>query len=161
MPIRDPNARRAYHREWMRQRRAAFFDGKVCATCGGSERLELDHVDRESKTHHAIWSWSAHRREAELAKCQVLCRACHREKTRVENRVPIALTREMVVEMRHLAAEGLRVTELARRFGVSRSAATRAIVGETWAWILEPPPVDCRSMMRTQPAATPPDDGVC
>lgn len=144
MPIRDPNARRAYHREWMRRRRATFFDGKVCAACGGVDQLELDHVDRTTKLHkghHAIWSWSQARREAELAKCQVLCRACHREKTRVENQRPRALTREMVAEMRRRAANGAWTTVLARDFGVSRNAVRRAVTGDTWSWLTDPPPV--------------------
>lgn len=77
---------RQYQREWMADRRAAFFSDKVCVRCGSQERLELDHVDRATKVHHAIWSWSEARREAELAKCQVLCHDCHLAKTAAENR---------------------------------------------------------------------------
>lgn len=72
-------------REWMRARRNAFFEGKFCVHCGGTENLELDHVDRSTKNDHKIWSWSQVRREAELAKCQVLCRTCHYAKTSQEN----------------------------------------------------------------------------
>lgn len=125
----------------MRARRAAFFAGKACARCGGVHQLELDHVERASKVHHAIWSWSQERREAELAKCQVLCRACHREKTRAENRRPQALTAEVVGEMRRQFVSGARVSELARSFGVSRNTVSRAVTGATWSWLLDPPPV--------------------
>lgn len=93
MPHADPSARseylRNYRREWMRRRRQAYFAGKACVRCGETERLELDHIDRATKEHHAIWSWSQVRREAELAKCQVLCYWCHKEKTRGELSKPI------------------------------------------------------------------------
>jgi hypothetical protein len=44
--------------------------------------LEVDHVDPTAKAHPAahVWAWSLERREPELAKCQVLCRACHQAK---------------------------------------------------------------------------------
>lgn len=81
MPIADPEARRKYHREWMARRRAEFFSGRQCVKCGSTEQLELDHIEPATKTHHAIWSWSTARREAEIAKCQVLCSGCHKAKT--------------------------------------------------------------------------------
>lgn len=85
MPILDPVKRKAYNRAWMAARRAAFFLGRSCVLCGATERLELDHIDPKCKTTNAIWSWSQERREAELTKCQVLCRSCHRLKTNREN----------------------------------------------------------------------------
>lgn len=84
MPITDPQQRREYARKWIRSRRAAFFAGKCCAVCGGTERLELDHIDPATKISHAVFSWSQERRGAELAKCQVLCHQHHKEKTRAD-----------------------------------------------------------------------------
>lgn len=87
MPYRDPDMQRRYQREWMARRRAEWFDGKVCVDCGGTERLEVDHVDRRlkspklKKTNTSIWSWSQERRDVELAKCVVRCRDCHQRKT--------------------------------------------------------------------------------
>lgn len=63
-----------------------FFEGKSCVQCGSTENLELDHIDRTTKIDHKIWSWTRVKREAEIAKCQVLCHDCHKEKTRAENR---------------------------------------------------------------------------
>ena len=74
--------RRVYAKNWARARRAAFMAGKFCVVCGTTERLELDHIDPATKISHAVWSWSQPRREAELAKCQVLCHQHHKEKTR-------------------------------------------------------------------------------
>ncbi len=74
-------AQREYQRQWIARRRAEFFADKLCVKCGSTEKLELDHIDPTTKVHHAIWSWTAARREAEIAKCQVLCKSCHWLKT--------------------------------------------------------------------------------
>lgn len=81
MPLANKAALREYQRDWIAGRREAFFAGKSCAACGSKERLELDHVDPSLKVTHRIWSWSVARRNAELAKCQVLCAGCHLRKT--------------------------------------------------------------------------------
>lgn len=78
---KDPEQRRRYQRKWKAARRAAFYEGKSCVQCGSTEELELDHIDPAAKITHLIWSWSAMRRDAELAKCQVLCCKCHLAKT--------------------------------------------------------------------------------
>jgi hypothetical protein len=79
--MRDQNKLAAYKREWMRQRRAEYFAGKICVDCGSTEDLELDHVVPDNKVTHAIWSWAKERRDAELAKCAPRCRGCHKKKS--------------------------------------------------------------------------------
>ncbi len=81
MPYADPQAQRVYQREWIARRRIEYFADKCCVECGATEELMLDHIDWRDKISHKIWSWSAERRSAELAKCQVLCWPCHRTKT--------------------------------------------------------------------------------
>jgi hypothetical protein len=49
--------------------------------CGSTSSLELDHIDRNTKVTHRIWSWSEARRNEEIAKCQILCEDCHQSKT--------------------------------------------------------------------------------
>lgn len=82
MSYKDPAAQREYRRRWWQARRDSFFADKACVRCGAREHLELDHVDRGTKVSHRIWSWSQERRDAEIAKCQVLCKECHKAKTR-------------------------------------------------------------------------------
>ena len=79
-PIRDADARRRYHREWIARRRAEFFAGKTCLDCGTTEQLELDRRDTTENVNHRLWSWSSTRREAELAKYDVRCSACRRDR---------------------------------------------------------------------------------
>lgn len=82
MPYKDPEKQRAFQRGWAAKRRAEWFAGKTCAACGGTDRLELHHLDPTEKESHAIWSWSAKRRETELAKCVPMCKSCHKGETR-------------------------------------------------------------------------------
>lgn len=49
--------------------------------CGSWDELEIDHIDPSQKVDHNVFSWSQERRDAELAKCQVLCSKHHLEKT--------------------------------------------------------------------------------
>lgn len=79
---------RNYNRRWMRARRLAFFGGKCCVMCGSSDNLELDHIDPETKITHRIWSWAEDKRLAEIAKCQILCKPCHRIKTASQREAP-------------------------------------------------------------------------
>lgn len=79
---------RRYQGAWLKKRRATILLrlGGRCVQCGAAENLELDHIDPAQKTSHRIWSWSWPRIEAEVAKCQLLCRPCHVEKTNTEKR---------------------------------------------------------------------------
>lgn len=73
---------REYQRKWIKKRRDDYFKDKSCRKCGATDRLQLDHVDPTKKVSHNIWSWSAKRRDVELAKCQVLCDPCHKAKSK-------------------------------------------------------------------------------
>lgn len=84
MPYSNPDTQREYQRQWRAQRRAEWFEGKVCIDCGSEDELELDHEDPDNKITHNIWSWSAKRREEELKKCAPRCNPCHLEKTRIQ-----------------------------------------------------------------------------
>ncbi len=91
MPYKNLEQQRQYQREWMAKRRLDYFFDKACVRCGSGDNLQLDHVDPTLKISHKIWSWSAEKREAELAKCQVLCEHCHLDKTRGDEAVFIHL----------------------------------------------------------------------
>jgi hypothetical protein len=69
-----------YHR-----RRQAIYDylGGKCVRCGAAENLQVDHIDRSQKTMEIADNMSLKRQDVldELAKCQLLCKACHARKT--------------------------------------------------------------------------------
>jgi 5-methylcytosine-specific restriction endonuclease McrA len=82
MPFASRKQNKDYQRDWLRRRREAHFKDKLCAHCGSTENLELDHIDPTQKVSHKMWGWSEERRNVELDKCQVLCKECHDKKTR-------------------------------------------------------------------------------
>lgn len=85
MPYRDSARQAAYQAAWLRRRREAWFaTAGPCVRCGSTDDLELDHIDPTKKASHNVWSWRKERREAELAKCQVLCGVCHLAKSASE-----------------------------------------------------------------------------
>ena len=85
MPYLDQNKQRAFQRKWIKDKRAEHFKGKKCAKCGKaitSSSAELDHKKpKMNRTGHKIWSRSKEVRSKEIAKTQILCKSCHREKT--------------------------------------------------------------------------------
>lgn len=78
---------RNYQRKWIARRRRDWIAANgPCKKCGSSERLQVDHIVPANKGMEvaAIWSRCKAAREAELAKCQVLCFKCHTNKTNGE-----------------------------------------------------------------------------
>jgi len=145
MAYKDPEQQRAFQREWLARRRQAWIDEHgPCVDCGGSDRLEVDHIDPALKVSHSVWSWSKARRDAELAKCVVRCYRCHKKKSATE--VPrgsatsfAVLTEGQVAEARRLVrADGVSMTELGRRWGVKGDTVRKA-AREGWSHISEPP----------------------
>jgi 5-methylcytosine-specific restriction endonuclease McrA len=65
-----------------RLRRDWLFLNGPCRHCGSWDDLEVDHIDPTEKEieSNTLWRGAAARRAAELAKCQVLCKICHRMK---------------------------------------------------------------------------------
>lgn len=63
----------------------AFLGGK-CVECGSVDQLEIDHIDRSTKTATVSKLWSMRRDTMleELTKCQLLCGGCHQNKTSSE-----------------------------------------------------------------------------
>jgi 5-methylcytosine-specific restriction endonuclease McrA len=77
--------RNAYFREYKRRRRdeAIALLGGACVKCGTSENLHIDHIDPDTKEYRitdVLW-YRREVREAELAKCQLLCEGDHKFKT--------------------------------------------------------------------------------
>ncbi len=110
---------RVFQREWLARRRARWLiENGPCAQCGSSESLEIDHVDRTQKISHRVWGWKPERRAAELLKCQVLCYACHKKKTILENRTVSDDTFRQVIA---LVRMGMSERRACREIGLNRN----------------------------------------
>jgi hypothetical protein len=70
-------------RERRRQYALAKLGGK-CVRCGATKNLDFDHIDPATKVGDIGRMWQKRKDlfEAELLKCQLLCKPCHLEKTR-------------------------------------------------------------------------------
>lgn len=78
-----------------RRIKAKFYLGSVCIICNSVDNLEFDHIDPTSKVIDICsaiakhWSWN--KLLVELNKCQLLCKQCHVNKTRVDFKYDFAL----------------------------------------------------------------------
>lgn len=78
-------------------RRAMYIEklGGACAVCGSVDRLEFDHIDPSTKIDVINFRWAAAKVEAEVAKCQLLCRTCHQRKSAYESKLRYGCVRPM------------------------------------------------------------------
>ncbi len=61
--------------------------GGKCVACGTTENLEVDHKDSKKKSFEVrrmLTTYSPQEIIEEIKKCQLLCRACHLEKSILE-----------------------------------------------------------------------------
>src|SRR5579863_7150610 len=119
----------------MKARRLTWLqENGPCANCGSWTDLEVDHKDPEQKITHRVWSWKESRRLEELAKCQVLCYNCHKEKSNKERTIfnikfqsdengPLAkLTNAEALLIRKLYTTGLySQRRLGKHFGITHA----------------------------------------
>ncbi len=90
---RGPYMLARYHR---RRSEALERLGGRCVQCGSTESLEFDHIEPRDKGFslgRAFATWAEARLIDEVAKCQILCGLCHKEKSRLDLR-EAALKRE-------------------------------------------------------------------
>jgi 5-methylcytosine-specific restriction endonuclease McrA len=69
-----------------KQERIDYLGGK-CVGCGTTEDLQFDHIDRTTKEYSISKKadYVFEKIKPELDKCQLLCKECHRIKTRANH----------------------------------------------------------------------------
>lgn len=83
--FKDKEKQKRFQREWVNKRRSAWItENGPCKICGSLNQLEVDHIDPATKEYapRLLWSRKKETRDYELKKCQVLCKKCHKEKTK-------------------------------------------------------------------------------
>lgn len=105
-----------------------------CRRCQSWDNLEVDHVEPGVKMAHSIWSWSQIRRERELAKCQPLCRTCHKIKSAEHSRKLYLgrthpelrkLSDRQLLRAKEMRDDGTTVREIARKLQVCHATIVR------------------------------------
>jgi hypothetical protein len=140
MPYASPDEQRRYQREWLARRRNDWVAANgPCTDCGSCDELQVDHVDASMKVSHRIWSWSATRREVELAKCVVRCKACHIAKTMRNQEFTTHQVGEMnghakltAADIPVIRASQLTTTALARQYNVN--SGTISLIRRHLTW---------------------------
>lgn len=84
-----PEQNAAYLRKRYAEQMKEFHEalGGKCVRCGSTEEIEIDHIDRTTKSFNIGRLWAKKdlpKVYEELAKCQLLCRTHHIEKTTIE-----------------------------------------------------------------------------
>lgn len=74
---------RRYH---LRRNRFIKLLGGKCVRCGSIDSLEFDHIDASKKAFNIAKkiNYPDYKILPELEKCQLLCKDCHKEKSRKE-----------------------------------------------------------------------------
>jgi hypothetical protein len=76
-----------------KRRRAMFIElfGGKCIKCNATDNLHFDHIDPRSKSCEIndLRTCSIATVLAELIKCQLLCKSCHRIKSAEERKTPV------------------------------------------------------------------------
>lgn len=87
MPYKDHEKQKEFQRKWVKARRKKHMGGKKCARCGAAVGTggELDHKKPHGNTEkidHRLWSLKDSKRKKKLKGMQVLCKSCHKKKTK-------------------------------------------------------------------------------
>jgi hypothetical protein len=98
--MRDRQKYNDYHKKYQldryhRRRKQILVDlGGKCVECESTESLEIDHIDYTDKSFSVAKMWSKNEKDfqAEMAKCQLLCKKHHIAKTSREDKTRRPLT---------------------------------------------------------------------
>lgn len=68
------------------KRKTIEYLGGKCVCCGSTENLQIDHKDPKLKelSLNKLWSRKGQMVQNEIEKCQLLCYACHLNKSKSE-----------------------------------------------------------------------------
>lgn len=101
----DPEYLKQYQQNRITEGRAyaiAKLGGK-CVRCGSTEDLQFDHIDRSTKVTEItrMFTFARAKLDAELEKCQLLCKPCHLQKTFHEDVVHASQTHGTLTALKY------------------------------------------------------------
>ena len=81
--MHTPETRKTALKKLHDRRKSWIAANGPCRACGSGDRLCVSFIDPATKVSTSIWSLREANRIGQLAKCQVLCYGCCREKSNI------------------------------------------------------------------------------
>lgn len=135
--MRTKEKHREYNCQYYRQRREKFIQqlGGKCAICGSTEQLEFDHIDKTSKKAGIarMMTCNSEDVQAELSKCQLLCKQCHITKSKEHKDIhaKISLQEALAIRSDYVNTK-LTQTALGKKYKLSQTEIGMILRGERW-----------------------------
>ena len=119
-----------------RRQKIIDFLGGECVKCDSTENLEVDHIDPKTKSFN-LDAKNIQRKweilEIELRKCQLLCKTCHKDKSRKGKEQGQILDIQKANEIRKKYSKGdVTQRELAKEYGVHQVTISDVIRRKNW-----------------------------
>jgi hypothetical protein len=110
--------------------------------CGSKRDLQADHKDPRTKGGKSFWLFKEERHLAELKKCQVLCKKCHRSKTALEQEDWVRLGQRRWSKLSLSDVKAIKrelknfkygdFSRLGRKYGITPQSVHGIYVGRIW-----------------------------
>lgn len=135
--MRSAKAHRENNLKYYHQRRQEFIQklGGKCLMCGSTIDLELDHIDSTNK----VFGISSHMQYAkekvaeEVSKCQLLCKICHRKKTKNSIDAPCKISADMAIKIcEEYNKGGITQKALGSKYGIAQNTISAIVRGTRW-----------------------------
>lgn len=130
-------------RKARRMQEATKLLGGSCVVCGSVENIQFDHVDPATKLWNisdGAWKASEKAFWAEVAKCQLLCKPCHKAKTKAEGWLGAKGEKQLSAKLRELDVKYIRElyrlghskAAIAEELNVATPTVHKILTGQTW-----------------------------
>ena len=109
--------------------------GGKCVRCGSTENLEFDHIDSNSKRLDVSKRITSNINviNQELAKCQLLCRSCHIQKTKEKKDANATISSTDVANIRkEYITSDITQERLGEKYGLKQSEIGNILRGLRW-----------------------------
>jgi len=141
----DREYHRDYSREYYHKRKQEIIEkmGGKCVCCGSVTDLQFDHIIPTTKSFpiSKLLNFSKKKIDEEILKCQLLCKECHLNKSRIDwsisnggtNNANAVFSEAQVIELREEFSNiKFNVTEKAEEYNVTPHCMSNMLRGITY-----------------------------
>lgn len=136
--MRSKQKHRQYNLKYYHNNRNKLIKmmGGRCAKCGGTANLEFDHIDSSIKSFgiSKCLQYGPQYLIPELDKCQLLCHACHKQKSKNFKDERVLIDADIANKLcQQYALTDLTQQELGDKYGISARTVSSVINGQRWS----------------------------